>query len=563
MSGMTAPPDPVPPADAVPAPSLPSGSTSSDPAIRPVTAHDGGYRDTVESILIAFILAFVFRAFVVEAFVIPTGSMAPTLLGAHARFTCDDCGYQFEHNFSSGNDDQSIPSAIDKFPTEPDCPNCGQQGRLPTPVPIHYGDRILVLKYAYLLNDPQRWDVVVFKSPDDPDSNDSDGDPAPPNEYGKSWYTTNFIKRLVGKPGDTLMVLDGDIYVSSNGAANLADFQVQSKPRHVQDALWRIVYDNDFLPRPRGKEEESRNDWAQPWELAGGAGWDLGSEDQPRRAFTFNAPQGTGTIRFNAEANDGRAFTDWLAYAQNDSGRHHVSDVKLSFLYDRIGGDGPLRLQLTKLDNTFTAELSSQGAALYHKTGEPAGPDDLGDKVVSTTDAAGPAGGPVTIEFMNVDYGVTLRVGGDVVLTARYQPDVAALKAANHRLPPKPQVRITAANQVCSISHLSLWRDVYYTNATAPGRGTIRWGTPDSPITLKADQYFVMGDNTVISQDARYWTRPIDLPDEDLKAKAGVVPGRFLLGKAFFVYWPAGYRPVPWNKVPGIIPNFGQMRLIH
>ena len=34
--------------------------------------------------------------------------------------------------------------------------------------PVHYGDRILVLKYAYLLEDPKRWDIVVFKSPDPP-----------------------------------------------------------------------------------------------------------------------------------------------------------------------------------------------------------------------------------------------------------------------------------------------------------------------------------------------------------------------------------------------------------
>lgn len=54
------------------APSRPSGS-------------EGGIKETIESILVAFILAFIFRAFVMEAFVIPTGSMAPTLLGgAHA-----------------------------------------------------------------------------------------------------------------------------------------------------------------------------------------------------------------------------------------------------------------------------------------------------------------------------------------------------------------------------------------------------------------------------------------------------------------------------------------------
>src|SRR5690349_17403579 len=82
--------------------------------------HEGGHRDTIESILIAFILAFIFRAFVVEAFVIPTGSMAPTLLGAHARFTCDECGYQFDANYSTGSsDDQNIPAEVSHrdFPT--------------------------------------------------------------------------------------------------------------------------------------------------------------------------------------------------------------------------------------------------------------------------------------------------------------------------------------------------------------------------------------------------------------------------------------------------------------
>ncbi len=42
-----------------------------------------GVKETIESIVVALILAFVFRAFVIEAFVIPTGSMAPTLYGAH------------------------------------------------------------------------------------------------------------------------------------------------------------------------------------------------------------------------------------------------------------------------------------------------------------------------------------------------------------------------------------------------------------------------------------------------------------------------------------------------
>src|ERR1700722_12403124 len=103
--------------------SVPSAATSS------TTSDDKtNVKETIESILVAFILAFIFRAFVVEAFVIPTGSMAPTLLGAHMRFRCPDCGYVFDVNYSSppgqSDDDMSMPpSAVPA--TDIYCPNCG------------------------------------------------------------------------------------------------------------------------------------------------------------------------------------------------------------------------------------------------------------------------------------------------------------------------------------------------------------------------------------------------------------------------------------------------------
>ena len=88
---------------------------------------DGGIKETVESILVAFILAFIFRAFVVEAFVIPTGSMAPTLLGAHMRYHCDDCGYGFDFNFSGRavGDVLDIPTFASGKVCNLNCPNCG------------------------------------------------------------------------------------------------------------------------------------------------------------------------------------------------------------------------------------------------------------------------------------------------------------------------------------------------------------------------------------------------------------------------------------------------------
>jgi hypothetical protein len=183
---------------------------------------------------------------------------------------------------------------------------------------------------------------------------------------------------------------------------------------------------------------------------------------------------------------------------------------------------------------------------------------------------------PFWIEFANVDYRVSLRVNGREVLATtpeQYSPDVEALLTEyRQRSPaPPPRMQITAADQTCAISHISVWRDIYYTNHD----DRMVYGTPRNPVHLHHagepretgtgvyddDEFFLMGDNSADSYDARYWAEPIVLPHENLDADGGRVPGRFILGNAFFVYWPSGYRPMPgW---PPIIPDFGDMRFIH
>ena len=75
----------------------PVSAALSDEAADGPTQHDvvrgplGFGRETVESLVIAFTLALLFRAFEAEAFVIPTGSMAPTLMGRHKDL---DCNYE-------------------------------------------------------------------------------------------------------------------------------------------------------------------------------------------------------------------------------------------------------------------------------------------------------------------------------------------------------------------------------------------------------------------------------------------------------------------------------------
>lgn len=93
-------------------------------------------REYAESLVLAVLLALVIRTFVVQAFVIPSGSMLPTL---------------------------------------------------------RIGDYLLVNKFIYWFHPIRRGDIIVFKFPQD--------------------ETRDFIKRVVGLPGDTLEIRDNQVLI--------------------------------------------------------------------------------------------------------------------------------------------------------------------------------------------------------------------------------------------------------------------------------------------------------------------------------------------------------------
>ena len=185
-------------------------------------------RETVESVIVAFILAFLFRAFVAEAFVIPTGSMAPTLMGAHKDTICEHCGAQFQstasHEFS---EDYSLTDLVAVGGT---CPTCRASNAFDLAGNRNHatfsGDRILVSKFDYLFRDPQRWDVLVFKFPTD--------------------ARVNYIKRLVGLPGEHLRIEGGDVYIRTEEAQ---PWRLARKPPHKALAMMQVVSDTQFQAR--------------------------------------------------------------------------------------------------------------------------------------------------------------------------------------------------------------------------------------------------------------------------------------------------------------------------
>src|SRR3954453_22743651 len=83
-----------------------------------------GHRETIEAIVVAFILALLVRGFEAEAFVIPTGSMAPTLMGRHKEVTCPECGYVYAVNASDEVEGFSVGGPSSRRVYSGICVNC-------------------------------------------------------------------------------------------------------------------------------------------------------------------------------------------------------------------------------------------------------------------------------------------------------------------------------------------------------------------------------------------------------------------------------------------------------
>jgi len=555
-----------------------------------------GVKDTIESIVVALILAFVFRAFIVEAFVIPTGSMAPTLYGAHGTVVCEDCGVEFAYGLTDPDDGRKGFSVT--AGAHVTCPNCNHEN---TNLKINdiagnveKGDRILVLKWPFDFGgpalDPRRWDVTVFKDP-------SDG-------------VTNFIKRLVGLPNEVLMVLDGDVY--SVGTEELTDvtlaeleryrhekyehrihahmgplgtvnkvvldeldtkLKIRRKTPAAQRAVWTTVYNHDFPPR---ELDEDQPFWSRRW--GGETGW----SNLDKRHIRFDSRD---------ESDDfillkGKPIIASNAYNVNDGFRPPpVSDMRVRLVWTPADAAAAMMIRLSKYGKTFWASFRADGQVTLYDAQEM--PNE--SAVVMNEQKLPPfaVGEPVLLSFENVDYRLAVRVGDEEVLassddpgsSAYYAPDVAFLRkqsTGRWRQNPPQSVppRLFGLDGSFEVSHLIVDRDIYYyRNARVAGLPAAPWAPDEgwasevTPILLRGHEFFMLGDNTAASKDSRLWDEfGPHLVDRGEEFQLGTVPRDQLIGKAFFVYWPAGGRlswlPLPKINEIGIIPDVGRMRWI-
>jgi signal peptidase I len=463
----------------------------------------------LEWLVVAFILALMFMTFAMQAFQIPTGSMAETLRGAHYSIRCIRCGYQFD----VGNEAVSYG--------RPQCANCDYVEPPHVLKSVNNGDRIFVLKSIYQFFEPKRWDVVVFKNPTNP--------------------LDNYIKRLIGLPGETVELVNGDVFI--NGT-------VARKPVSVQKELWMPVFLQDHPPLEEATEyiddlilEDKAEKWKPRFENNQGSLWQL--EDKTLYELKEDTEH---TITYVSEnPNDFRAF-----YGYNESSGYSfkpvVSDLMISFYARCDDTDGYIGASLEKSGVHYSARVELDGAMAFTKTVNG-----------QTTQLRPPMlTGGIEIgrfekfEFANVDQQLVLRWGNK-----RFTYDLSkdeSFQPVNGHYEDPPSVSIFAGGR-SQIKHIGLYRDIFYMGEESLSPRA----TKQIPFTLSSNEFFVCGDNSNNSLDSRFWSvQGVGNNGQDYRE--GIVPRDYMMGKAVMIYWSQAFSPA--RDLPSMIPNLNNLKVI-
>lgn len=408
--------------------------------------------EQVEWIAIAFVLALTVRCFIVEAYQIPTGSMAPTLYGEHYQVTCGACGGKINLRYV----EKVKPNLAIA------CPLCAADITASgAKVRKRGGDRILVSKNLYFFTKPKRWDIFVFKSP----------------ENGKE--NTNFVKRLVGLPGETVVLKNGQVFV---------DGQIARKPAGVQKRLWQDVYN--------GPESKSPGEF---WKSGGGWSVTKSGFDLPDESV------GLHTVRYV------KPILDHYDY-NGDKGQNVVGDlqVKGHVLMGREGGEFSACLW-------DESEMSGDTWKAVFRPGATSLSVEVRKNEAIRETAEVPLAAPREFDFSFSRADGIVEVSIDGGGCARIEEELTAESSPPYTF--DCGVFLEGGGSAMVVKDVEIKRDIYY--RADLGRGDFS-GEP-YVAKIAPGHYLGLGDNSPISNDSRFW---------------GTVPEANVLGKAFFVFWP-------------------------
>jgi signal peptidase I len=119
---------------------------------------------------------------------------------------------------------------------------------------FHQGQRLLINKVVYHLHEPQRGDVIIFYSPNNPQA--------------------EYIKRIIGLPGESIEIKEGIVYIYQNGdALPLDEPYIQDPPAYTLTK--QEIPDNEYfvLGDNRNNSDDSHKGWTVPRQNIIGKTW--------------------------------------------------------------------------------------------------------------------------------------------------------------------------------------------------------------------------------------------------------------------------------------------------
>jgi signal peptidase I len=445
-------------------------------------------RRLMEWIILCFTGLLFLHTWFVDGFpvfrMVQGGSMATTLLGSHVDLTCPECKFSFS---CDADDRDAEPLVV--------CPNCGAKFSPPT-AQVLAGDRVLIDRTAFQVREPARWEVVAFDRSDDDEG--------------------LVVKRVVGLPGETIEIKDGDVYVND---------QIRRKNLRQQRALRILVHDDDSCgDAPRWRAQGAGSNWTRQHghpvhaeNLGEDIGWLVYNHASP----ASDNPQTPARITDYGFYNRGRM-------QQRNEAIHPMADVAMSFRIEEIHGRGLLWLQATDGRDQFMVQIDP-GKCTFIVQKNP--DENFAAPVVATGDLPGSLRGQ-TIEVSLFDRQFLLAIAGKTLVTSAIDTPGAP------PLSDQP-LAIGAKGLGIVVDRLRVYRDVYYTGP--PVSSSPDWA-------LGPDEYFVLGDNSPISEDSRTWTA-----DRFVQRKS-------LVGKPFVVIFPA--QEISLGKWSIQVPDLTRIRYI-
>lgn len=333
------------------------------------------------------------------------------------------------------------------------------------------GDRVAVARSIYAFQEPERFDIVSFLYPNNLD--------------------TNYMKRLVGLPGEQLFISGGDLWLADAAWAGSLEAgllagraTILRKPLPLQEELW----DGFPVILPADLEDQARM-FPLHFEVTQG---DAGAwkPEEDHIAVTASAPALAATKReIRDTLFDFASIRDsGLPESSGVGGQHPVGD--LSFRVAVRPESGPGAAVLVIRDAVHDLEIRAEAAV----EGSPE-PTRLliGGRVAGTSLRTLDTGSWTDVRLDNADDRVRLLFDGDEVLVRDYGH---APSADDRKFPwRRPAAAFGATAGAFKMRVDGLYRDLFWT-----GEGQTRFLIP-------AGHYVVLGDNSPQSSDSRAWKR--------------------------------------------------------